>query len=75
MSILKMLKSFLGRIFKTNTKKLSEPQKMENQNTQFKSSEKNDSFKELIKVHLNETEIETLECINDGLGFQKIKNY
>ena len=43
--------------------------------TESKIIEKRDIFKDRLKVSFNKNRIASMQCINDGLGIQKIKNY
>ena len=75
MNLLNIIKNFINKLFKKNNIKKLESPKEEN-----KLIHNNSNFKDTIKVNFNtkndkEIIIETLQCENDGLGFQKIKNY
>ena len=78
MNLLNIIKNFINKIFnKNHVKKLESPKEDNNM------IHSNSNFKDTIKVNLNTKEskkeqkknIETLQCENDGLGFQKIKKY
>lgn len=74
MNMIKILKDLLKKIFKHNKNELlvsPEPETRELNDSKYKNR---NIFIESIKVNLNKNKIKTLECINDGLGFQKIKN-
>lgn len=78
MNLLNIIKNFINKIFNKNDIKKLESPKIENNKLH-----RNSYFKDTIKIDLNTKEsknkkekiIETLQCENDGLGFQKIKNY
>ena len=78
MNILNIIRNIINKIFKKNDIKKLESPKRENNRLH-----RNSYFKDTIKVNLNTKEsknkkekiIESLQCENDGLGFQKIKNY
>ena len=78
MNILNIIKNFISKIFNKNEIKKLESPKIENNKLHS-----NNHFKDTIKVNLiikesknkKERTIETLQCENDGLGFQKIKKY
>lgn len=78
MNLVNIIKNFINKLFNKNTiKKLESPKRENNE------LHRNSYFKETIKIDTNTKElknnkkkiIETLQCENDGLGFQKIKNY
>lgn len=71
MNIINLFKNFFIRILKKNTTKLLDTPKM----TESKIIEKRDIFKDRLKVSFNKNRIASMQCINDGLGIQKIKNY
>ena len=73
MNIFNVLKKFFEKLLKNKKTKMLEPPKAEVQIKKINSDIKRNTFKEQLKI--NNKEIETIECINDGLGFQKIKNY
>lgn len=71
MNIINLFKNFLNIIFKKNATKLLAAPKM----TESKIIEKSEDFKNHLKVNLNKKRIVTMQCVNDGLGIQTIKNY
>ncbi len=73
MNLINILKNFINKLFKKSEIKRIEPPK-ENKEV------KNKFFLDSLKVEINNKKnkkkiIETLQCENDGLGFQKIKKY
>ena len=88
MNLLEIVKSFFEKIFNKN-QKLLESSKVDIQNVNNYINQIRNKFEESLKVNLiqinsnlsesssfsSTSNIESLKCINDGLGFQKIKNY
>lgn len=84
MKIFEIIKSFLRKIMNKEQNLIESP-KLDVENISSEISKKRNEFEELLKVNLTSnntttskkggSNIETLQCINDGLGFQKIKNY
>ena len=70
MKIINLLKLFFNRILKNNNIKLLDTPK----ETESKIIEKRERFKECLKVKVYKNRIVLMQCINDGLGIQKIKN-
>lgn len=71
MKIINLLKLFFKRILKKNNniRLLDTPKE-----TESKIIEKRERFKDCLKVKLYKNRIVSMQCINDGLGIQKIKN-
>lgn len=74
MNVIKILKDLLKKIFKHNKNELLVSPELETRELNDSKYKNRNIFVESIKVNLNKNKIKTLECINDGLGFQKIKN-
>lgn len=74
MNVIKILKDLLKKIFNHSKHGLLVSPEPETRNANDRKYENRNIFVESIKVNLNKNKIKTLECINDGLGFQKIKN-
>lgn len=69
MNVFQRIKNFFDKIFKKNQKMIESPKKIEN-------NKPNNTFIESLKMktpQIRVNTIESLECINDGTGFQKIK--
>lgn len=69
MNVFQRIKNFFDKIFKKNQKLIKSPKKIEN-------NKPTNTFIESLKTkmpQIHEKTIESLECINDGTGFQKIK--
>ena len=88
MNLLEIIKSFFEKIFNKNQNLIESPKtSIENVNTSI--DQNRNEFEESLKVNLkpnnstssesssfsSTTNIKSLKCINDGLGFQEIKNY
>lgn len=81
MNLLDKIKSLFNRIFNKCPKQLESPN-INTDNISDSISKIRNEFEESLRVNLTAASsstsgstIESLQCINDGLGFQKIKNY
>ena len=78
MNIIERIKEYLIRIFNKNKINYLEPARKDVHNN--KNYNTKNEFKDSLRLNiskrshtsLSHSVIETLECINDGLGFQKI---